>query len=237
VTGRLRLVRVPAPHELRSITTTGPVEPRATRNTVGAGTSLDLVLQLASADEARLADEAGWACWWSSPRFSSGSSIKVHLWASDDTQGRRSLEAIRSRLEAACFLVQASGVPSTPGVVLRGERPLHARLGAALMGEAPGDHPVRFKVSDDLDTVEVEHRWRWPVQPCPSCRRRSHPLEVIDGKPTQDASFAIALGEAVFGGGCDPDDWSDFDAQCPACGHGFRPGGRTRSTPVRRSSP
>ncbi len=228
MTGRLRLVRVPTPRVLRSITATGPVEPRAAKTTAGAGTSLDFVLQLASADEARLADEAGWASWWSSPRFTSGTSIKVHLWLADDTQGRRSLGTIRSRLEAACFLVRASGRSSTPEAVLRGERPLCARLRAALMGEAPGDHPVRFEVGDDLDIVEVEQRWRWPVQPCPRCRRRSHPLEVIDGKPTQKASFAIALGEATFGGGCDPDDWGDFDAQCPACGHGYQPRSTTR---------
>ena len=221
MTRRLRLVRVPAPRELRSITATGPVEPRAANSAAGAGTSLDFVLQLAAPDEARLADEAGWACWWSSPRFTSGSSIKVHLWASDDTQGRRSLEAIRSRLETARFLVQASGRPSTPEAVLRGEKPLHARLGAALMGKVPGDHPVRFEVGDDLDTVEVVHQWRWPVQRCPRCGHEGHPLETIDGMPTSEAGLAVGLGEAVFGS-CDPEDDDGFEAQCKQCDQGFK---------------
>ncbi len=221
-------MRVPAPRELRSVSATGPVNPHAARSAAEAATSLSLVLQLASADEAELAEDAGWACWWSSPRFTSGNLIKAHLWVVDDTGGRRSLGAITGRLEAAGFLVRASGKTSTPDAVLRGESPLHARLGAALMGGAPGDHPVRFEIGNELDTVEVEERWRWPVQPCPSCRRRSHPLEVIDGKPTREASLAIALGEAIFGGGCDPDDWSDFDAQCPACGHGYQPRSTTR---------
>ena len=224
--GHLRRVRVPAPRDLLSITLTGPVEPGPANSADGARRKLDLVFQVASADEVSLADEGGG--WWSCPCASSGRSIRAHLWLADDTGGRRSLEAIKARLEAALFLVQAVGKRHSPAAILRGETPLHARLGAAMMGTQAGGHSVRFEIGVPLDTVEVEPRWRWPVQTCPRCRHEGHPLEIIDGKPTPEASLAIALGEAVFGGGCDPEDWTDFDAECAACGRGFNPLGTTQ---------
>ena len=214
-----RVVQVPAPCSLLSLTTTGPTSPRSARSAEAARLSLYDTLAEAAEDEAR---DDGWCVWWASPASHAGHVVRLNLWVDDDSGGRRSLEAAQGRLEAAGFLVRASGRPSNPEATLRGERPLHARLRGARLGTLFGDLSVPVEIVADLEEVQVPPRWRWPVQRCPACGHRGHPVERIAGFPSQVAQLAVALGEAVLTG-CLVDDEDDHDAECPSCGVGFRP--------------
>jgi hypothetical protein len=214
-----REVRVPMPVGLRSLITTGPISPRSARSAEAARLSLFNTLAEAAEDEAR---DDGWCVWWGSPASHAGHVVRMNLWVDDDSCGRRSLEAVQARLEAAGFLVRASGRPSTPEAILRGERPLHARFRGARLGSLFGDLAVPVEVVPDLEDVQVPPCWRWPVQRCPACGHRGHPVERIAGFPSHEAQLAVALGEAVFAG-CLVDDEDDHDAECSSCGVGFRP--------------
>jgi hypothetical protein len=214
-----RMVQVPAPCLLRSLSATGPISPRSARSAEAARLSLYDALAQAAEDEAR---DHGWCVWWSSPASHAGHVVRLDLWVDDDTSGQRSLEAVQGRLEAAGFMVRVSGRPSTPEAVVRGERPLHARLREAHVGQLFGDLPVTTEVVADLEEVHVPPSWRWPVQPCPACGHRGHPVERIWGFPSREGQLAVALGEAALAG-CLVDDEDDHDAECSSCGVGFRP--------------
>ena len=214
-----RRVRVPVPRELLSLAATGPISPASATSAEAAELSVFNALADAAADEVT---DTGWCCWWASPPRHAGHVVRLDLWVDDDTAGRRSLEALRSHLEAASFLVQSSGRRSTPAAVQRSERPLHARVRVVRAGRLSGDLPLPFELVEDLEAVQVPRRWRWPVQRCPSCGLRGHPVERIAGFPSAEAQLAADLGEAVLAG-ClvDPDD--DFDAECSRCGRSFQP--------------
>lgn len=214
-----RTVGVPTPRGLRSLIITGPISPMSASSPQTATLSLFTALAEAADDEA---SESGWCVWWASPPRHAGNVARVDLWADDDSGGRQSVDAAQGRLEAAGFMVQTLGKRTTPAAILRGDSPLHARLGSARLGLLAGDTSVPFELLDDVEGVEVEPRWRWPVQPCPSCGHQAHPVERIAGFPSGDAMLAVELGEAVLAG-CLVDDASDHDAECSSCGHGFEP--------------
>ena len=214
-----RHVLVPVPTSLPSLVITGPISPCSASSAEGASLSLFDALADAAEDEA---NASGWCCWWATSPRHAGHVARVDVWLDDDAGGQRSLKAVQRCLEDASFLVQVHGRPSTPQAISRGESPLHARLGTARLGTLAGDVAVPWELRDDLESVQIESAWRWPVQRCRRCGHRGHPVERIAGFPGRETWLAVALGEAVLAG-CLVDEGTDFDAECAACGGGFKP--------------
>ncbi len=216
----VRTVVVPPARKLLPVTVTGPIHPREAKTAEQAVERLTLALK----ESARVEnDDLGWCCWWASPVSRSGSTAHVSLWVLDDAAGLRSQRALQSRLEASHFLVRAIGYPRTPRTALLCESPLHVRLREANMGDLLGEVPLRFEIGLTTTEVEVEPQWRWPVQRCPRCGHKDHPLERILGYPTPAAEFTAQLGEAVYAGCTLGED--HHVAECRSCGEGFQPWG------------
>ena len=212
-------IAVPVPRDLRSLLATGPISPLSADSAGDA--TLSVFDALGNAADAEASDQ-GWCCWWASPPRHAGHVVRLDVWMDDDSGGHRSLAAVREHLEVAGFLVQVSGRVSTPSAVQRGARPRHARLGAARVGRLFGDLPAAVELREELDGVQAEPRWRWPVQPCPSCGHEGHPVERIVGFPTHEAELAAALGEAMLVG-CLVDAEGEAEAACGRCGDSFTP--------------
>ena len=215
-----RLVQVPVPCSLHSLSATGPISHRSAQSAEAARLSLYDALAEAAEDESRA---QGWCVWWASPTNHARHVVRADLWVDDDRGGRRSLESLQNRLEVAGFMVRMSGRLSTPEATLRGEKPLHSRILGARFGQLFGDLSVPVEVEADLERVQVPSRWRWPIQRCPSCGHRGHPVERIWGFPSHEAQLGVALGEAVLVGCLVEDEDDEHDAECVACRVGFRP--------------